>query len=40
VHHRDHDPSNRAPENLEALCRSCHEREHTRGARVLPSPCR
>ena len=28
VHHRDHDASNRADGNLEALCRSCHEREH------------
>lgn len=28
VHHRDHDTTNNDLANLEALCRTCHEREH------------
>lgn len=28
VHHRDGDPLNNAPENLEWLCRRCHDIEH------------
>jgi hypothetical protein len=28
VHHRDRDPYNNAPENLEVLCRACHKAEH------------
>ncbi len=32
VHHRDRVPANMADENLEALCRECHEQEH-RGER-------
>ncbi len=29
VHHKDRDPTNNAPENLESICRQCHEAEHT-----------
>ena len=38
-HHRDHDRSNNRPENLEALCVSCHLAEHdpTEGAAAGPS---
>lgn len=32
VHHKDRDPRNNRAENLEALCRACHEAEH-RGER-------
>lgn len=28
VHHRDHDTNNWADENLESLCKQCHEQEH------------
>ena len=28
VHHKDRDRSNNDPENLETLCKSCHQREH------------
>lgn len=28
VHHRDRDRGNNVDENLETLCRSCHQREH------------
>ena len=31
VHHKDHDNTNNAVENLEVLCRSCHNVEHKRG---------
>lgn len=30
IHHRDHDRSNNAPGNLEALCFLDHRREHDR----------
>ena len=30
VHHRDGDKTNHAPDNLAALCRSCHAEHHTR----------
>ena len=30
VHHRDHNELNRAKENKESLCNSCHEAEHKR----------
>ena len=29
VHHRDRDSSNNSHNNLEALCISCHDKEHT-----------
>jgi hypothetical protein len=29
VHHRDHDPMNNAPSNLQTLCASCHKRAHS-----------
>lgn len=28
VHHRDENPQNNNPENLQSLCASCHKREH------------
>jgi 5-methylcytosine-specific restriction endonuclease McrA len=28
VHHKDHDRTNQAPENLELLCKRCHQVEH------------
>jgi len=28
VHHKDGDPTNNAPENLEVLCRGCHLKHH------------
>ena len=28
VHHRDENPLNNSPENLERLCRGCHTRHH------------
>ncbi len=31
VHHRDHDHSNNAPQNLETLCANCHRLEHAYG---------
>lgn len=30
VHHRDHNITNNAPENLETLCVGCHNRHHSR----------
>lgn len=30
IHHKDHDKTNNAPENLALLCRSCHMTEHMR----------
>ena len=30
VHHVDHDQHNNSPENLQALCRTCHEVHHGR----------
>jgi 5-methylcytosine-specific restriction endonuclease McrA len=30
VHHSDYDPSNNSPENLAALCSSCHLKKHAR----------
>ena len=30
VHHRDRDRANNDPANLEAICKSCHIREHDR----------
>ena len=32
VHHKDHDQYNNLEENLESLCRDCHEKEHGRKA--------
>lgn len=29
-HHRDRDPGNDAPENIEILCKACHTQEHDR----------
>jgi len=29
VHHQDYDPSNNSPENLAALCSSCHLKKHS-----------
>lgn len=29
VHHKDRNPLNDSPSNLETLCRSCHTREHS-----------
>ena len=37
VHHKDHDWTNNAPENLERICRSCHIRDH-RPARICRQP--
>lgn len=31
VHHRDENPSNNSPGNLETLCPSCHKLAHLRG---------
>lgn len=28
IHHKDHDRKNNKPENLEPLCKSCHQRHH------------
>ena len=28
VHHRDHNPMNNSPENLERICRKCHMKAH------------
>lgn len=28
VHHKDRDPTNNTPENLESICFECHEAEH------------
>jgi hypothetical protein len=33
VHHKDRNRRNNAAENLEVLCRSCHNREHKLGGR-------
>lgn len=30
VHHKDENQRNNAPENLESMCRDCHERHHGR----------
>jgi len=30
-HHRDHNRSNNVPENLELLCKSCHQKHHDAG---------
>ena len=30
VHHVDHDPKNNQPENLQSVCRDCHESHHGR----------
>jgi hypothetical protein len=30
VHHKDGDHTNNVPSNLERICRSCHNREHSR----------
>lgn len=29
-HHKDRNPLNNAPENIEILCRTCHKNEHLR----------
>lgn len=31
VHHKDENPANNAPDNLERLCRGCHARHHHLG---------
>lgn len=31
LHHRDRNPHNRAPTNLEMLCERCHQAEHRAG---------
>ncbi|VTR95230.1 HNH endonuclease OS=Desulfarculus baarsii (strain ATCC 33931 / DSM 2075 / VKM B-1802 / 2st14) GN=Deba_2594 PE=4 SV=1 [Gemmata massiliana] len=28
LHHRDRNPFNRAPSNVELLCKGCHDQEH------------
>lgn len=28
LHHRDRNPFNRSPDNVEMICEACHEREH------------
>lgn len=28
LHHRDRDPFNRDPANVEIICRACHQQEH------------
>lgn len=39
VHHRDGDPTNNAPQNLETLCNDCHvEEEARRRAAGRPDP--
>lgn len=30
LHHLDHNPHNRAPDNVEMLCEKCHREEHGR----------
>ena len=35
VHHKDRNPINNDPDNLETLCGSCHKKEHTPESR----PC-
>ena len=37
VHHRDGDPLNNDPSNLEVLCRSCHIRHHRKRFCSLPN---
>jgi hypothetical protein len=34
VHHKDHDPQNNAPGNLEALCTTCHLRKERAWRRI------
>ena len=46
VHHKDHNHSNHADENLELLCKRCHQIEHechlafTKGATTIPKGSR
>jgi 5-methylcytosine-specific restriction endonuclease McrA len=35
VHHVDHDPKNNQRDNLQALCRDCHEVHHGRKAQRI-----
>lgn len=35
-HHKDRNPTNNAPENIEIVCVDCHAKEHRR---VKPRPC-
>lgn len=42
VHHKDEDPLNNAPENLQTLCGSCHRRTHSpnyMGTPTQPKAC-
>jgi len=32
IHHKDHNPLNTVPENLERQCRACHAKHHNRKA--------
>jgi len=42
VHHKDGNPLNNTPENLQTLCASCHRLSHSpnyMGTPLLPKPC-
>ena len=34
AHHKDRNPLNNAPRNIEAICRTCHKAEHSRPLRL------
>lgn len=36
AHHKDEDRTNNAPENIETLCKSCHQIEHKAGLNFGP----
>lgn len=36
VHHKDRDRYNNNPDNLERLCKSCHQKEHDAGINLHP----
>lgn len=38
VHHKDENPLNNTPDNLESLCGSCHKLEHNRLAATPSTP--
>jgi len=39
-HHRDENPLNNAPENIELLCRACHARHHNSPITQKQTHCR
>lgn len=38
VHHKDRNPFNNRPDNIESLCRPCHDLEHSQGKRGESKP--